>query len=98
PPIATLCPYTTLFRSAGQRKVHSLAGDHHLGGRPHPGLTAGNKRDRRCFVQMKMKNISMAEVLVLKDQIACQEGQVVSKTLAQKDRKSTRLNSSHVSI
>ncbi|HJB21122.1 MAG TPA: cupin domain-containing protein [Candidatus Fournierella merdavium] len=32
---------------------------------------------------MKMKNISMAEVLVLKDQIACQEGQVVSKTLAQ---------------
>lgn len=31
----------------------------------------------------KMKNISKAEVLVLKDQIACQEGQVVSKTLAQ---------------
>ena len=32
---------------------------------------------------MKMKNISQAEVLVLKDQIAYQEGQVVSKTLAQ---------------
>ena len=31
----------------------------------------------------KMKNISQAEVLVLKDQIAYQEGQVVSKTLAQ---------------
>lgn len=31
----------------------------------------------------KMKNISKAEVLVLKDQIACQEGQVVSRTLAQ---------------
>ena len=31
----------------------------------------------------KMKNISKAEVLVLKDQIACQEGQAVSKTLAQ---------------
>ena len=32
---------------------------------------------------MKMKNISQAQVLVLKDQIAYQEGQVVSKTLAQ---------------
>lgn len=32
---------------------------------------------------MSMKNISQAEVLVLKEQIACQEGQVVSKTLAQ---------------
>ena len=32
---------------------------------------------------MKMKNISQAQVLVLKDQIVYQEGQVVSKTLAQ---------------
>lgn len=31
----------------------------------------------------KMKNISKAEVLVLKDQVAYQEGQVVSRTLAQ---------------
>lgn len=30
-----------------------------------------------------MKNISQAKVLVLKDQISYQEGQVVSKTLAQ---------------
>lgn len=28
----------------------------------------------------KMKNISKAEVLVLKDQVAYQEGQVVSRT------------------
>lgn len=33
----------------------------------------------------KMKNIDKAEVLVLKDQIAYQKGQVVSKTLAQND-------------
>ena len=33
----------------------------------------------------KMKNISKSEVLVLKDQISYQEGQVVSKTLAQND-------------
>ena len=32
---------------------------------------------------MSMKNISQAEVLVLKEQISYQEGQVVSKTLAQ---------------
>ena len=31
----------------------------------------------------KMKNISKAEVLVLKDQVAYQEGQVVSRTLEQ---------------
>lgn len=31
----------------------------------------------------KMKNISHAEVMVLKDQISYQQGQVVSKTLAQ---------------
>ena len=40
---------------------------------------------------MKMKNISQAEVLVLKDQIAYQEGQVVSKTLAQNDAVSITL-------
>ncbi len=32
---------------------------------------------------MAMKNLSKAEVLTLKDQINYQEGQVVSKTLAQ---------------
>lgn len=39
----------------------------------------------------KMKNISKAEVLVLKDQVAYQEGQVVSKTLAQNDAVSVTL-------
>ena len=34
-------------------------------------------------MSVKMKNISQADVLVLKDQISYQEGQVVSKTLAQ---------------
>ena len=40
---------------------------------------------------MKMKNISQAEVLVLKDQITYQEGQVVSKTLAQNEALSITL-------
>ena len=39
----------------------------------------------------KMKNIALSEVLVLKDQIACQDGQVVSKTLAQNSAVSVAL-------
>lgn len=39
----------------------------------------------------KMKNIKKSEVLVLKDQISYQEGQVVSKTLAQNDALSITL-------
>lgn len=38
-----------------------------------------------------MKNISKAEILVLKDQVAYQEGQVVSKTLAQNEHVSVTL-------
>ena len=36
-------------------------------------------------MDVKMKNISKSEVLVLKDQVTYQQGQVVSKTLAQND-------------
>lgn len=39
----------------------------------------------------KMKNISKAEVLVLKDQVAYQDGQVVSRTLAQNNAVSVTL-------
>ena len=39
----------------------------------------------------KMKNINQAEVLVLKEQIAYQEGQVVSKTLVQNNALSMTL-------
>ena len=42
-------------------------------------------------MNVKMKNISPAEVVVLKDQIDYQEGQVVSKTLAQNDALSITL-------
>ena len=38
-----------------------------------------------------MKNITKSEVLVLKEQVAYQEGQVVSKTLAQNDAVSVTL-------
>ncbi|WP_296628577.1 cupin domain-containing protein [uncultured Negativibacillus sp.] len=39
----------------------------------------------------KMKNISQSEVLTLKEEISYQEGQVVSKTLAQNDALSITL-------
>ena len=38
-----------------------------------------------------MKNISKSEVLPLRDQVLCQPGQVVSKTLAQNDALSITL-------
>ena len=38
-------------------------------------------------MSVKIKNISQAEVHVLKEQISYQEGQVVSKTLAQNNAK-----------
>lgn len=38
-----------------------------------------------------MKNISKAEVMTLKEQVAYQEGQVVSRTLAQNDAVSVTL-------
>lgn len=42
-------------------------------------------------MDIKMKNISKSEVLVLKDQVTYQQGQVVSKTLAQNDAVSITL-------
>ena len=38
-----------------------------------------------------LKNISKAEVLILKEQVQYQEGQVVSKTLAQNEHVSVTL-------
>ena len=42
-------------------------------------------------MDVKMKNISKSEVLVLKDEVTYQQGQVVSKTLAQNDAVSITL-------
>ena len=42
-------------------------------------------------MDVKIKNISKSKVLVLKDQISYQQGQVVSKTLAQNDAVSITL-------
>ena len=49
-----------------------------------------NKKEEPAMWQ-RMKNITKSEVLVLKEQIACQPGQVVSKTLAQNEAVSITL-------
>ena len=59
--------------------------------RMHEDFMRGNISDRQkqiilqevTVMSKKMKNIAQAEVLTLKEQISYQEGQVVSKTLAQ---------------
>jgi|GEM_PF-7016275 len=43
------------------------------------------------FKNGKMKNISKSQVLTLKDEVAYQEGMVVSKTLVQNDAVSVTL-------
>lgn len=47
--------------------------------------------EKRNHIMSGMKNISRAEVLKLKEQVAYQEGQVVSRTLAQNDAVSVTL-------
>ena len=55
------------------------------------GQPTRNQRKRRSVSMSGMKNISKAEVMVLKDQVAYQEGQVVSRTLAQNEHVSVTL-------
>lgn len=56
------------------------------------GKTRTDQKKRKELQKMSMiKNISKAEVLTLKEQVAYQEGQVVSKTLAQNDALSVTL-------
>src|SRR5207249_9666525 len=86
PPSPTLFPYTTLFRSdhTGERKAAGTNGDADLA----DGLEAG--------VAFRTTNrLSGIGVLHLK-MSATGTGQ--GQCHVQKDRKSTRLNSSHVSI
>ena len=47
--------------------------------------------NRRKIIMDGMKNISKAEVLTLRDQVAYQSGQVVSRTLAQNEHVSVTL-------
>src|SRR5690606_41569819 len=84
PPISSLFPYTTLFRSAlrgSGRGGDQLVPDRHLGGdRPDPGGGTQSRGSRRRSLG------------------PLGEGRRRSRGLGRGDRKSTRLNSSHVKI
>src|SRR5207249_12055027 len=91
PPRSTLFPYTTLFRSIPRQRVHQLLVARVLNGNFRGRLYAGDK----CFVLIaKAQNF---DFLAKRRQFARQVLHVHASA-AVKDRKSTRLNSSHVSI
>src|SRR5436309_10794023 len=84
PLISTLFPYTTLFRSERRRElVHPPAG-----GRPDRAHDVARARRRRARVVDDLAAHLDRELLATLDQ----------RKEARRDRKSTRLNSSHVKI
>src|SRR5690349_23677879 len=80
PPISTLFPYTTLFRSQTCATIHSPGAPVGIGARPKPVQLLSERLDRasREAPEASRKPVQIA--------------------LAGPDRKSTRLNSSHVEI
>src|SRR5690349_23503692 len=79
PPRSTLFPYTTLFRSGGQR----------------------NFVCKTLFIQRNhpdIINVPAAWLAEACDNPGCRGGAFVEKRHTARDRKSTRLNSSHVEI
>src|SRR3712207_8029929 len=86
PPRSTLFPYTTLFRSVGAERVAQQA-DPRPGGRDRDTLAA-----RHPFAEVGQQG---GDELV----VGAVEERVVLETLVtHRDRKSTRLNSSHANI
>src|SRR5439155_27243605 len=90
PPASTLFPYTTLFRSSvvametvnGVRKVHAIGDDAKL----MLGKTPENSRTIRPLRAGVIADLEVAEEMIK---------HFIRKA---QDRKSTRLNSSHVAI
>src|SRR5690349_22176983 len=79
PPIPTLFPYTTLFRSNDETVEQVWA-------------VIGQPRDRAWFALMLRSGLRVGEIVDLK------LGDLLTPPEAEQDRKSTRLNSSHVEI
>src|SRR3546814_13753733 len=81
----TLFPYTTLFRS-----LQPVEPGPHIG---RPAAPAGRPRARRDLAQLVGQHVR-PEPLVPRPQPALDRGQP-GTAVAERDRKSTRLNSSH---
>src|SRR3712207_7971658 len=91
PPRSTLFPYTTLFRSHHRDDARFLAGDAGLvlGDERAELFLAAHERDLQC----REWSSSGGQVRQARDQRS-----PLLDLLAQADRKSTRLNSSHANI
>src|SRR3712207_7926759 len=86
PPRSTLFPYTTLFRSQEVAALDTV---------PGAEPPEGTEHARSVTLNLK-KHLNAAGTVSVPDGfLACKEGVTVS---IQKDRKSTRLNSSHANI
>src|SRR5690606_41435381 len=93
PPRRKLFPYTTLFRSQVARAVHQVALDEvaHLRSERRPVLVAviGHHEDGHHFTTRRSARGSASD---------CCCGSSTGLGGRRRDRKSTRLNSSHVKI
>src|SRR5947207_11187146 len=89
PPISTLFPYTTLFRSERRRNAVRGAGPARVAERREPDLQLGPRGDQhRSLALHRLRAGHLPAV-----RLAVARGE-----LQLRDRKSTRLNSSHTVI
>src|SRR3712207_7650551 len=87
PPRSTLFPYTTLFRSLEQRAVQGVA----AGGAAQPAHRAAGRGGLPEAERGAGRGRAAAAA-------RARAGRARRATAAQRDRKSTRLNSSHANI
>src|SRR3546814_2898174 len=92
----TLFPYTTLFRSRGERARHHLAQRSHV-----PRIKAGSSFIRRDVEKSLLQYGAAIDAVVDPEQCASrdrfigQDGPGDDSASTEADRKGTRLNSSH---
>src|SRR5690606_39670996 len=83
-PRPTLFPYTTLFRSP--QRIHIIAG---------VGIFAADHL-QRCIGHRQRRQPARVEMVIRAPRVARDAGNAEVEDLGGADRKSTRLNSSHV--
>src|SRR3712207_9258648 len=94
PPRSTLFPYTTLFRSQVRRELAVHAG----GPQPSEPRRVGTSMTTVIRTAALITSLVAAVALLAVSFAAPQAGAIVPPKNCGKDRKSTRLNSSHANI
>src|SRR3712207_7033390 len=92
PPRSTLFPYTTLFRSGADRPEQSAA-ERVIGALPEVVRVDAHDEAMHAFLGSR----HALEVLVVGREMR-EESRLVRSNIVDRDRKSTRLNSSHANI